>query len=89
MGVDLLECILDNDNTIGQSSSINFLQPTDDALPDVALPQKRKMPNNKKKFGKGARRGGDRKSGRSDTADQHVEPACLPSFQEEVHLHQQ
>ena len=29
----------------------------------------------KQKFGKGARRGGNRKSGRLDTADQRVEPA--------------
>ena len=73
VGVDLFERMVDNDNTIGQSSSINVQQSTDDALPDV--PHKRKMPKKKKKFGKGARRGGDRKSGRSDTADQHVEPA--------------
>jgi hypothetical protein len=73
VGVDLFERMVDNDNTIGQSSSINVQQPTDDALPDV--PHKRKMPKKKKKFGKGARRGGNRKSGRSDTADQHVEPA--------------
>ncbi len=33
------------------------------------------MPKRKQKFGKGARRGGNCKSGWSDTADRHAEPA--------------
>ena len=33
------------------------------------------MPKRKKKFGKGAIRGGNCKPGRSDTADQHIQPA--------------
>ena len=57
------------DNIKGQCA------PIDDLLPDDALPHKRKMPKRKKKFGKGAIRGGNCKSGCSDTADQHVQPA--------------
>ena len=64
-----------DDNSICQCASINLPQPTDDSPPDVLLPHKRTMPKIKQKFGKGARRGGNRKSGWSDTVDRHVAPA--------------
>ena len=69
VAVPFLLAVVDNDNIKGQCA------PIDDLLPDDALPHKRKMPKRKKKFGKGAIRGGNCKSGRSDTADQHVQPA--------------
>ena len=77
-GVDLSDYILDNGSSSQCTShfSTHGLLPPDVGLPqstyslppDVALPHKRKMPKRKqKKFGKGATRGGDRKSGRFDT----------------------
>jgi hypothetical protein len=50
-------------------------QQTYSSPPDVALPHKRKMPKRKSKFGKGATRGGNQKSGLSNPVDQHAEHA--------------
>jgi len=72
--------MVDYDITKSQCESNNHthgsLPPAIALPPDVALFHKRKMPKRKSKFGKGATRGGNRKSGRSETVDQHAEPAA-------------
>jgi hypothetical protein len=83
--------MLYNDNTKSQCASNNHTYgspPFDVALPqtthglppDVVLPHNRKMPKRKSKFGKGATRGGDRKSSRSDTTVERHAELAVPAY---------
>ena len=83
--------MLDNDNTKSQCASNNHTygsppldvalpQPTHGSPPDVVLPHNRKMPKRKSKFGKGATRGGDRKSSRSDTTVERHAELAVPAY---------
>ncbi len=84
--------LLDNDDIKCQYASnnhsygslvppdITLPQPTHGSPPDVVLPHQRMMPKRKRKFGKGATRGGDQKSSRSDaTVEWHAELA-VPGY---------